>query len=179
MRRLFIAINLPQDIKKEIAKKIAGLPYQFRWLPKENWHLTLYFLGNTDTETLGKISQVLSEIVPRHQMMELNLEKIILGPKLRMIWLKMTDNENLAKLQEELTKAFQGIGVGREESRRFSPHITLARLKNKDKIGLKESWKDINLNLKFYPSQIDLMESFVEPKGSRYQIISSYELKSD
>ena len=90
MHRIFIAINLPEDVKNQLAeyqKKIEGLfqpPVPVRWTKKDNLHITLEFLGNLSEEELIKACQDTEEFAKNHESFTITLDKISYGPPKKM-----------------------------------------------------------------------------------------------
>lgn len=129
--RIFIAINLPEKIKKHISVyqiKWAELPC--RWTKEENLHITLAFLGYLSDEELVELCGVVKEVSSRHEPFVISLNKIIYGPPKqpsRMVWLEGERSEKLGKLKKDLENS---LPIEREkENRQYVPHITLGRLK--------------------------------------------------
>ncbi|MFA4998952.1 MAG: RNA 2',3'-cyclic phosphodiesterase [Candidatus Paceibacterota bacterium] len=88
--RVFIAINLPEKIKRELSEyKDKWLELPCRWTKRENIHITLVFLGYlTDDEVLN-ICKITEEVALRNKPFSIELNKITYGPKdknPRMIW---------------------------------------------------------------------------------------------
>ena len=156
--RIFIAINLPEEIKKKLADyqdKIEELftPYRTegsgagpcRWTKKENLHITLAFLGYLSDEELLEVINLTKEAVSKNHSFSINLKKIIYGPPYqskhgtgqapkkppRMVWTEGEKSEELGKLQRDLENSLSGSspGLENEEGRGYTPHITLGRLK--------------------------------------------------
>ena len=76
-QRIFIAINLPLEIKQElwqIQKKIAKLPIKL--VPVENLHITLVFLGNLWPEEIENLKQIIQRAGERHKKFDINLIKV-------------------------------------------------------------------------------------------------------
>lgn len=76
--RVFIAINLPEDIKRELARfygKWPGLPA--RWTNKDNLHITLEFLGDLTDAEIADVCKIVSEVAKRHKSFYVNLNKIL------------------------------------------------------------------------------------------------------
>ena len=94
MRRLFLAINIPQDIKQKISKKrdqLESLIPGIRFVGEENWHLTVVFLGQQSDEAFLPIVKSMRDLVPKFVCPEINFSDISYGPLKgtpRMIWLK-------------------------------------------------------------------------------------------
>ncbi len=165
-RRVFIAINLPQAIKKKLVDFQNKWSYlDVRWIKKENLHITLAFVGCVNEEELLEICQLTQKVAQRHRSFEIRLKRICLGPsnkKPKMIWVEGEKSEPLAKLKSE---------IGIDNYPIFQPHITLAR-------NLRER-PDINqsLDLSFFVDSIEVMESYLARGGSNYVILESAELK--
>ena len=93
MKRLFLAINIPKDIKLKIAQKrdlLESLIPGLRFVGEENWHLTLVFLGQQSDEALLPIVRSMRDLVPKFACPEINFSDISYGPLKgtpRMIWL--------------------------------------------------------------------------------------------
>ena len=111
--RIFIAINLPEDIKKQLLLQQSKWPeLPIRWTKKENLHITLVFIGYVNEEELMEICKITKEIAPRNQPFLINLKKICYGPPdkkpPRMIWAEGEKSRELAKLQIDLENSLQG-----------------------------------------------------------------------
>jgi len=184
-RRLFIAINLPEKIKEKvfsIQKKWPELPC--RWTKKENLHITLVFLGYVLDEKLPEIIEIVKKIVLKNKPFLINFIRIIYGPKGKkipgMIWLEAEKNFQLIKIQKELKEILEEKILNVEkETRPFSPHLTLARIKQWELKRMEpEEIPEINeeISISFEVEKIDLMESHLKPKGSDYYLLESFPL---
>lgn len=179
--RVFIAINLPENIKKELSfyqEKWPELPT--RWTRKENLHITLIFLGYVNDEELFKICKITRELVQKTPPFSLNLNKISYGPSQkqpRMIWVAGQKSKELAELREDLEEALGGkISGFMEENRDYSPHITLGRLKQWEfkRIELEERPEvSEEISLSFWVESVEVMESRLRPGGPDYLILQS------
>ena len=134
-RRIFIAINLPEDFKRRLfdfQKKWEHLPV--RWTKEDSLHLTLVFIGYADDQEIYEICRLTKETVKKYEPFSIIFEKILYGPAgkpPRMIWLKGKASDELSKIKNEIEEAFvssQDLRAFRLEKRPFSPHITLARI---------------------------------------------------
>lgn len=180
--RIFIAINLPEIIKKEIGKyqkKFQEIPA--RWTKPENIHITLIFLGYVEENKIEEIKSLIKKIAFNYKNFEVNLEKIIYGPPLkppRMIWITIKKNGILFNLQKELKNTFLKNGILPEkENREFSPHITLCRFNTHDFKKIKNPpIVNQKINLNFITDSIDLMESKLFKTGAKYSIIEKIKL---
>jgi len=126
--RLFIAIELPTGLKSELGRLRANIP-GVRWVPTEQIHLTLAFLGEVDEEAAVKLTAQLAEI--RADAFKLSFGGIGCFPdrqRPRVIWIGVIPEPGLLRLATAVQQSAHTAGILLEE-RHFSPHITLARLK--------------------------------------------------
>ena len=179
-RRVFIAINLPEDIKKKLAgykEKWPELP--IKWTKENNVHITLAFLGYIADEELINICEAVKEAAFKHFSFSVNLFKICYGPTdkkpPRMVWAVGEKSEEFASLKENLDKS-----LAISEKRQFSPHVTLGRIRKWEwqRIEPEErSEVDEEIGLSFSVDSIELMESVLKRGGPEYTILESYNLK--
>ena len=186
--RIFIAINLPADVKKKIFDFQNNWPeLPARWIKKENLHITLAFLDNLSDENLIEVFQQTQRAVSNHEIFSLNLNRICYGPPKKippkMVWLEGEKSEELGSLQKDLennlfSPAFKDNLI--KESRPYVPHITLARINQWSfrKIDPEER-PQINeeINIGFEVVSVEVMESELKRGGPEYTILESYELK--
>lgn len=185
IKRVFLAVNLPLSVKKviedEVEKIKEKIPESVRFIPSENWHITVSFLGNQSDENIAKISDIAKKIAANFAPIEARLEKIVYGPSnanAKMIWL-ITDYETSSRL--EIIKQMienrlieEGINL-RLEHRKFNGHITLARFdKNLGVSELPLNLED-ELELDFLARSLDFMESDMRPNGAEYSTLGKFE----
>ena len=126
-KRLFVALDLPEAAKEELTALQGGLP-EARWTPPEQLHLTLCFIGETDGTLFLDIRDALAEIAA--PALELRLTGLGFFPPRqtpRVLWAGVAENPGLTRLQKQVATLLRHTGAELER-RRFSPHITLARL---------------------------------------------------
>ena len=126
--RLFVAIALPETVKEQLSFLQRGLK-EARWINPENLHLTLRFLGELDGRQASDVDAGLA--VLRHDSFSIGLSGIDHfgdGRKVRALWTGVVDPEPVTRLQAKVERAVQLAGLN-PESRKFKPHITLARFK--------------------------------------------------
>ena len=126
--RLFIAIELPSPRKRELEQLRAKIPGA-RWVPAEQIHLTLAFLGEVDEDTAGRLTDELARI--QAEAFNLSFSGTGCFPNLhhpRVLWAGLQQEPALTRLAAAIHSAVRACGIPLEE-RPFSPHITLARLK--------------------------------------------------
>ena len=133
--RAFIAVNLSPDILERIdqvaldlRKRMDAVPV--RWVPTENIHLTLKFLGNVSTANLEILKDILGKVVSSHHECDISVGGIGVFPKPhnpRVVWVGMEIPQELIALQHNIEIETARLGYSREH-RPFSPHLTFGRV---------------------------------------------------
>jgi len=133
--RAFIAINLSQEILErieqtslELRSRLEGVP--IRWVPADNIHLTLKFLGNVSTANLEMLKEILGKVVTNHRKCDISVGGIGAFPKPhnpRVIWVGMEVPQELVALQHNIEIETARLGYSREH-RPFSAHLTFGRV---------------------------------------------------
>lgn len=186
--RVFIAINLPDDIKRKLQGYKAKWPeLPCRWTKRENLHITLIFLGSLSDEDVLEVCKTAKETASRHSPFFINLEKIIYGPPKkfppRMVWVEGEKSEELGALQSELensllTTSSKGLN---SDVKPYASHITLGRIKTWELRRIEEEERpDVNeeINLSFPVNSIEVMESKLKREGPEYAILESCQLQN-
>ncbi len=170
--RLFLAFSLTAGLKKKIAFLEEKIDKKFKtklnWIPLENLHLTVLFLGHLNYQDYLKVENILANFNLPYRNLEARIKKIAYGPpgKKRMIWLYLEKNKKLEEIKNYFEKELDKQSVFyKKEVREFLPHINLIRLKvAKDlpEIDEKLNWS-INLN------ELCLFESYLKKEGAEYK----------
>jgi len=128
MPRLFTGLEIPPDIGQSLALLRGGLPGA-RWIDPENYHLTLRFIGDVDDMVAREVISVLGR-VKRGGPFELRMEGLTSfgGRKPRAVIANVTPSQPLLEVQAEQERLMRRIGL-EPEGRKFTPHVTLARLR--------------------------------------------------
>lgn len=175
--RVFVAINLPENIKKKLAEYQTKWPeLPVRWTKPNNIHITLVFLGYLSDEEVVEVCKTVKEVVSRHNSFDVNLTKICYGPTdkkpPRMVWTTGERSEDFSALKNDLDKS-----LGSFENREFTPHITLGRINKWEWQRIEpeerpEIEEDINLN--FLVESVEIMESVLKRGGAKYNVLESF-----
>ena len=127
MIRLFCALELPQGLRDRLINLGGGLPGA-RWVPEENLHLTLRFIGEVPESSFDDIATSLSGVhVPAFDLAVAGVGHFERGRKPTMLWAGVEPNGTLLQLHTSIESALRRAGL-KSDDRRFQPHITLARL---------------------------------------------------
>jgi len=178
--RIFIAINLPDETKRQLLEhKKRWKNLRVRWTKFENIHITLEFLGLIEYKKLRTVLEIVKKTAVQFQPFNIRLNRIILGPnpaEARMFWATVMVEKPLLELKDALNQnlLFEGIEL-KEEQRDFNPHITLARARGNE---LKGKQTNIDLSrLSFKAESVEVMESRLSPSGAKYKAMGSFRLK--
>lgn len=186
MKRLFVAVDVPEDLRELAAARAAGLKSEFPglrvgWERPEKMHLTLKFLGDTAPEMLADVRAAVRRAARDTGRFGLTLGGTGVFPgrkRARVLWLGVGDPDGaLNALWQKLEARLAAVGVERER-REFRPHLTIARLREPARSG---ELVGRHLGTDFEPvgfevSRIVLCESVLKPTGSVYGAVDEFEL---
>ena len=184
--RLFLAIDIPPFEKEKIAQvqnQFRNLDMDATWVKPANIHLTLKFLGNTDSRDLPGIKEHILNVVKPINRFSVSLGEVGVFPntrKPRVLWVDLQDPENnLSTLQKMINEAAAQLGFP-TEPQPFTPHLTFGRIKSsKGKTRLCELVKNIE-RMKSDPfdvSSVRLYQSRLTPKGAVYTVLEDFPLR--
>ena len=175
--RLFIAIEFSDEVKKKLIRLRKEIPGA-RWVPAEQIHLTLAFLGEVDETSAGRLTGELSQI--RSPVFKLCFSGTGCFPdrrRPRVLWVGLEPEPHLNLLAAKVRAAVLACGIPQEE-RPFSPHITLARLKlpssGESGLYLDQQIKKILSPLSV--QEFTLFQSRLTPQGAVHIPIRSFPL---
>jgi len=128
MLRLFVALEIPDDIKERLAPLGSGLP-DARWVAPQSLHITLRFIGEVDEDVAEDIDAALGSV-------HASPVAISLGGvgcweskgRVRAVWSKVKADGSLPLLQGRVESSLKRVGF-EPDGCKFSPHVTVARLK--------------------------------------------------
>jgi 2'-5' RNA ligase len=127
MIRLFVALALPDEVADGLAMLQAGVPGA-RWSTRDQLHLTLRFIGEVDGRDAAAIDDALIAIdAPRFELALKGVGEFG-GKNPHALWAGVRDPHPVKFLARKIETALQRIGLPAEE-RKFTPHVTLARLR--------------------------------------------------
>jgi 2'-5' RNA ligase len=179
MPRLFIAVDLPEVIRNSLGNMSFGIPGA-RWVDPQQIHLTVRFIGEVEGATFLDIKTVLEQV--RLEPFSLALKGVGHFPprgKPRVLWVGIEQSQPLQSLKKRIDTTLAGVGL-EPEGRKFSPHITLARLKNSpvQKVANFLAGNGLFSQEPFEVSDFKLYSSTLTPKGAIHKVEQIYSLTS-
>lgn len=185
MLRAFIAIDIPEEIKKQIANQTAELRRMVgrsvRWVAPENIHLTLKFLGDISSANTDFLTQALKAEAGQHLPFEIGVDDLGAYPNLRhprIIWIGLNAPANLGRLQHNLETVTARLGYI-SEGKPFSPHLTIGRVRDPISPDETQSLQSalgnakVGSQAKFIVESVHLFQSVLKPAGPVYTCIST------
>lgn len=181
--RSFISLEFDEELKDKlinIQSEIRKESLRGTWVSRDNFHLTLKFLGEIEEEMVKDIGKIIEKTSSKFSPIDLKFNELgcFKGERdIRVLWLGTEgDLSALDELYEEIEDGMYDIGF-KKENRDFKPHITLGR-----RVILKKNFyefkKEVNKYLEygFTLNKITLMKSEEVMKKRIYTPIKSYNL---
>jgi 2'-5' RNA ligase len=173
MLRLFVGIDLPPELKLSLSLMATGLPGA-KWVDAGNYHLTLRFIGEIDEGQAEDVDAALSQIrTPRFDVALATVGHF----GLRQLWVGVERNDALQHLHDKIESALSRLGFPAEE-RRYTPHVSLARLKGTSESRLQAYLSEHAL-YRAPPFRVDhfsLIASYLTKSGAIYEDQADYPL---
>jgi|ERR1700722_8275768 len=179
--RLFVALEIDPAVRDALARIVVPLKSESpgaRWSKPEATHVTLKFLGETEAQKVESIRAILAKIVSPQPIM-LRFRGIGFFPdekRPRVMWCGVESTPNLFELATGIETSLTSLGF-EPEARRFTPHLTLARLNSASHL---EKLIRAATPLKSYDfgaareSEFHLFESVLKPSGSEYKKLATF-----
>lgn len=137
MPRLFTGLEIPPEIGAALARHRGGLPGA-RWVEPENYHVTLRFVGDVDEGVARDLTAALEEARPREAIpIVLDGLSTFGGRRPHAIFANVAPSAALSELQAEHESIARRVGLS-PETRKFHPHVTLARLRNVSSLAVAD-----------------------------------------
>lgn len=177
MIRLFIAIDIPETIRKEVAGLGRSIP-NARPVPEDQLHLTLKFIGEVEGSRILDISDALREII--FPQFTLCLQGVGTFPPRgtpRILWAGVQHTNQTIALRNAIERTLAAINIPRER-KKYTPHLTLARLRNCPIQHLQQmlAGNAFLQSSEFTVESFHLFSSHLTKKGALHNIEESYPL---
>ena len=187
--RLFVAVAIPEVVKAKMEEAQAELRravpgHGVRWTRREQFHLTLKFLGDVDAARVEALGEVICAACRGVGVLHLRAERVGFFPDLRyprVVWTGVQDQaERLPRLQQAVDAATRDFTIEQKDER-FTGHVTLARIKairrpetgalGKAAAGLAEE-----VFGQWTAGSIELMRSVLSPQGASHSSLATIAL---
>ena len=176
MPRLFTGLEIPAAWVDDLSMLRGGLPGA-RWIDPENYHMTLRFIGDVDDALAGDIASLLGQV--RRRGFEWRLDGLASfgGRKPRAVVAQAAPSPAMMELQAEHERLMQRVGLD-PEGRKFTPHVTLARLRDSSSRDVAEylSTRGPLFGSSFKVSRFVLFSARASVGGGPYVIEADYPL---
>ena len=183
--RLFVAIDVPQAVRQALGELIARLRTESRgakWVRPEAMHVTLKFIGEVEP---GKVDAIRAALRDVHsgEAVDLNFRALGFFPnerRPRVLWCGIAASPNLARLAVDVDEALKPLKIP-AESRKFAPHLTLARFPlDRGEPGAEDKLVRAADEMKSYEfgstreTEFHLIHSQLKPSGAEYTRLESF-----
>jgi 2'-5' RNA ligase len=184
--RTFLAFPIPEEIKvycKNLLEPIVDRRDKINWVKPENIHITLNYLGETDSEKIEEHARSIEKVVQEFPAFELGTTETGIYPHAnepRVLWVGSAPYDlTLNTFKQKLDKVLTSLGY-RLDKRQFQPHITLARVKT---ISRNSSFihKFLSAQVREFNFEVDTvvwMKSTLTPAGAEYEKLKSFKFNS-
>jgi RNA 2',3'-cyclic 3'-phosphodiesterase len=174
--RLFVGIEIPGELRERLAFIQAGVE-RAKWVPRENFHITLRFIGEVDEGQGRDIADELDRIrAPGFELVLSGAGHFESNRRVRQLWIGVARNEALSELRSRVdTVVTRAVGP---DNQRFRPHVTVARL-NGAKPATVKNWLSANTLFKSIPFAVErfvLFSSFLSKSAAIYRVEAEYPL---
>jgi len=186
--RLFVALELPDDVRREVKRRLAGVRGRLpraRWVDPDIVHLTLLFLGETAAERVPALAAALADAcrLPAFAVRLAGGGTFPPGRPARVAWVGLEEWSgeagSLAALQAAVTRAaVEAIGFV-PEGRPFTAHVTLARCPDPWPRDAAQMWATAfagEIGPPFPVARAVLLESKLSPRGPQYREVAALPL---
>lgn len=185
--RLFVALEIPANVRQELASLIANLraatgqsaKNRPKWVRPENVHLTLKFIGEVAQDKIAAIRSALAGL-PSGEAIQLEFRNLGFFPserRPRVLWVGMEGSARLQTLAADVENTLEHLGIPREQ-RAFQPHLTLARFEPAG-IDAKLSEAVARTASRVFGSmrarEFHLIESTLKPSGAEYTTVQTFQ----
>jgi RNA 2',3'-cyclic 3'-phosphodiesterase len=186
--RTFIALDPGKAIRDRLValqESLARGGGELKWVEPENLHVTLLFLGEVDEREVPKVCRVVAERSQGHAAFPMVVETVGCFPtprRPRVVWVGVGEGQGqVVTLHDAVEEGLLELGGYRREARRYTPHITLGRVKREEGGGeelagllaKKADWQAGETTVR----EVLVMSSQLTPEGPVYSVLSRAPLR--
>ena len=179
--RKFLSLELFQTVRKKLSADAEMLSryenlQQIRWVPEENYHLTLAFLGDLEQVLISSFKLELEQILSYNRVVPFRFKEITPFPFYgtpKIVAAMLEQSDELMKLHHIKAKCFRAFDISLER-RRFTPHVTLGRLKSRSRKSIAFQPQQIFLESVF--EKMVIFQSELTPNGAVYTSLGKISL---
>lgn len=186
--RTFLAVELSEEVRETITDlqgELMTVGTEVKWTEPENLHVTLLFLGEVEDREVHRVCRITEETVRGHAPFRMAVEQIGCFPHVRrprVLWVGIgAGTQELVAIHDALEEPLMDLGYRREE-RRYTPHITLGRVKSDRPLeGLQRAlarhagWQGGEMTVR----EVAVLSSELTPEGPLYTVLSRARLTSE
>ncbi len=176
--RLFLAIEIPDKIKDKIDKQLKNLKKlypQFNWVPKENYHITLYFFG--ERKDVDNIKETIKSLIWDQEKFYLySFDLDVFVKNNLIIYLNFYREKKIENLAYIIKKRFVNNDFF---DKKFIPHLTIARSSRSSKqqyFALQRYLKQNKIEINFLVDKIVLYQSILTNQKPIYKKLTTFNL---
>lgn len=180
-QRLFVAVELPDAVRRALADLQKGLP-GMRWTSPDSLHLTVRFIGEVFLTQVAAIKSGLESVLERGGAESFSLQVSGLGFFYKraqaVLWAGVAASAELAALKDRIDAALERHAGLHAPAGRFSPHITLGRMKQADRKALRNftCGNEAAISVTFPVRSFTLFSSVLAPGGAVHTAEAQYNL---
>jgi 2'-5' RNA ligase len=183
--RTFIAIEIPETVQQKIAKaqqELKAFNERISWTKPGNIHLTLKFLGSVEEDKIAAIAEAVNQVAEKIPPSKFRVKNLGAFPNLRrarVIWVGIElDSPYLSQLAEGMDAALAELGFPKEK-RKFSPHLTIGRVKAKTSDEFQQALQRTPFEGgEVTVEEVIVMKSDLKPTGAIYTPLRKIKLGS-
>ena len=185
--RTFIAIDPGKAIHDRLIalqETLARTGAQVKWVEPNNLHLTLLFLGEVDEREIPPVCQAVADVAAKQTAFAMTVESAGSFPnprRPRVLWVGVsTGAQEVCALHDALEPPLLDLGCYRREDRKYTPHITLGRIRTDPgtdqlapDLAKHAGWKGGDTTVR----EVQVMSSKLSPDGPEYTVLSRAKLE--
>ncbi len=182
--RAFISVDIEEPLSEKLNKLAESLKLtgaDVKVVEKENFHITIRFLGNIPVDMIDMIEDIMKKAVKNVKTHKIRLKGVGAFPnemRPRVIWVGVNGDEYLREINRIIERELRRMGL-KPETKPFTAHVTLARVRSRKRIDELVKWinemKDIELG-EMEVRSIRLKKSTLTPRGPIYETLKEVKL---